>query len=313
MMNPSLHPLAFALLLAIHGTAVAVPTVSTPIPKAVLAVQQTLEAKTSRLGEALANNAEALEQAAEALDNCNAELPDGHQPDPAHSSRYLECRQTALGETQRVYDKLVNAFDDFAGDISKIRKQIDSTITYNQRMIEQYQKKQRKVALALKKSRARARAVADSLPAEGRPSRKQLNEMRRLASDIQFAETLQKVTRQTLAGLRANGQALESRGQTLDAWRDEAESLAYDYRHKRDLIDRIIASGVAIGQSRVLIDQFEGADVSRISTLIQRLRGFDIGNLLGPGVLPLGKDSPPANFLGGEEELIDFFRKLRNQ
>ncbi len=177
MMNPSLHPLAFALLLTIHGAAVAVPTVSTPIPKAVLAVQQTLEAKTSRLGEA-------LEQAAEALDNCNAELPDGHQPDPAHSSRYLECRQTALGETQRVYDKLVNAFDDFAGDIGKIRKQIDSAITYNQRMIEQYQKKQRKVALALKKSRARARAVADSLPAEGRPSRKQLNEMRRLASDI---------------------------------------------------------------------------------------------------------------------------------
>ena len=94
-----------ALLAASAAQALAVPTESTPVPNAILTIEQTLESQTRQLADNLEQNADSLEQATDQLANCAAELPP-QNPSPDDSARYLECRQDALAIIQQVQEKM---------------------------------------------------------------------------------------------------------------------------------------------------------------------------------------------------------------
>ncbi len=308
-----LAPLVLAMGLGTQSAAFAVTTVSTPPPKAVLAVQQILESQMEQLGDNLSTNAQALDQAATDIERCNAELPDGQTADPEHASRYLECRQDALDKAQAIHEDTAKAFEAFAQGIDSVRGQVDSTIASNAKLADDYATRQRKVIFTINNAMKRAKSLAKSLPATGRPSREQLREMRRLASEIHYAKGLKMIVDQTLALLESNATRLTELKQSLDTWQDEAKSLAYDFHLKADLIGQMIEAGAAVGEAQVLISQFQSTDVSRIAAMVQRMRGFDFSGIHGPGVLPPTRVQPPGSFTTSDEELIQFFRNLASE
>ena len=306
-------PLVLALGLAIQGTALAVPTVSTPVPKAALQVQQTLETQIQNLQAVLASNINALEQATNMADACNAELPGNQPPRPDHSSRYLDCRQAALTQVKEAFQRIANVMESFGNSTGSVREQLNQSMKSNQGFIAQYEREARKTVLTLKRTKERAIQLANSLPEEGNPSREQMREMRKLLSEIQFAEANQHLIENALATLKKNEMHLADFGQVIDGWQDAIEGEAYTLHLKADLYDRKIAAGAAVGQAQVLIAQFRGADISGIASLIQQIHQFDYGRFEGHGVLPIDDRSyQKPSLLSDDQALIDYFKSLRS-
>ena len=187
-MKNSLRVIVSALLAVSAAQTLAVPTESTPVPNAILTVEQTLESQTRQLGDNLEQNADRLEQAADQLANCNAELAP-QNPSPDDSARYLECRQDALAIIQQVQEKNAADFKAFAQGIGPVGQQVEAAIAINARTIERYQREKRKIEVAKEKTLKRAHKVADSLPTDGSPPSRELrNEMRRLYRELRYID-----------------------------------------------------------------------------------------------------------------------------
>ena len=311
-MKKTLRVIVGALLAATAAQTLAVPTESTPVPNAILTVEQTLESQTRQLGDNLEQNADRLEQAADQLANCDAELAP-QNPSPDDSARYLECRQDALAIIQQVQEKNAADFKAFAQGIEPVSQQVEAAIAGNAKTLERYQLIKRKTEVAKEKTLKRAHKVANALPTDGSaPSRELRNEMRRLYRELRYIEHKAMLVDATIKGLQANAADLTTlKGNVLD-WSDEARGIADDFALDARITGDVIEAGAVLGEDRILIDQFNNADIGRISQMISRMQGIDYDELVRHGILPEDRDpEDPISFGGSDKDVIQFFMQMR--